>query len=165
MSNPAMVFPLTSVYSELFTSTQRGSYNPDDDAPGDVSSQNGAARSLELKAMTFYPTDRSDPTFSFWDYTPACLEDTTTDMFGRRGFRTPSRSAMPDESFACVPARPRRPREDELTHTADTSRADLAAALGLCFRNPNTQGLLGSFLWYRPGLCQCRFRDELYTPV
>jgi hypothetical protein len=31
-------------------------------------------------------------------------------------------------------------------------------------RNPDTrvstyvQGLLGSFLWYRPGLCQCRFR-------
>ena len=32
-------------------------------------------------------------------------------------------------------------------------------------RECSTPGLLGSFLWYRPGLCQCRFRKGLCRPA
>jgi hypothetical protein len=35
--------------------------------------------------------------------------------------------------------------------------------LGAWAWSPNSPGLLGSFVWYRPGLCQCRFR--LMKPV
>jgi hypothetical protein len=67
---------------------------------------NGARDALEMKQMTFYPQDRVDTEFTSWNYVPTCLEDLgATDMFGRRGFRTPSRSAMPDDSFARIPLR------------------------------------------------------------
>jgi hypothetical protein len=29
----------------------------------------------------------------------------------------------------------------------------------------NTSGLLGSLLWFRPGLCQCRFRIAQFSPL
>jgi len=83
-------------------SSQRGLYNPADD---DLStSANGARDALQMKQMTFYPSDREDTEFTAWNYAPTCLEDLDSpNMFARRGFRTPSRNGMPDDSFARIP--------------------------------------------------------------
>jgi hypothetical protein len=57
-----------------------------------------------MKQMTFYPSDREDTEFTAWNYAPTCLEDLDSpNMFARRGFRTPSRTGMPDDSFARIP--------------------------------------------------------------